>query len=189
MSHTAAHIEAELLRTRWFNDTCIPNFTPHQWFECDVAQFTAAGYLREYEIKVSRADFFVDAKKESEVLPRKYRAPVVMENKHALLAAGSTRGPVQFWFVVPQGLIRINEVPSWAGLIEISGKTGFRLSEHEALKAPRLHGEKIHAKTIKHADSCSYYRWHRLLSQSVRLQQVAKTQAAELRALRAKIAA
>jgi len=41
----------------------IPNYTPAHWFECDLIRVTKAGYLEEFEIKISVADFKADAKK------------------------------------------------------------------------------------------------------------------------------
>lgn len=44
-------------------DLVMPNYTPKKWFECDVMAVTKAGYLEEYEIKLSASDFKADAKK------------------------------------------------------------------------------------------------------------------------------
>lgn len=52
-----------------------------------------------YEIKVSRADFFSEIKK-----PKKRRAGLRLSN--------------QFYFVVPKGLVKVEEVPPECGLIE-----------------------------------------------------------------------
>jgi outer membrane autotransporter protein len=41
----------------------MPNYTPKNWFECDVMAVTKAGYLEEYEIKLSASDFKADSKK------------------------------------------------------------------------------------------------------------------------------
>lgn len=55
-----------------------------------------------YEIKVSRADFRRDSHK---------------KQREARLFSD------QFYYVTPPGLIKLEEVPDWAGLIEIHGET------------------------------------------------------------------
>lgn len=52
-----------------------------------------------YEIKVSRADFQRDVKQ-----PLKQRGARLFSD--------------QFWFVAPPGLLRAEEIPDWAGLLE-----------------------------------------------------------------------
>jgi hypothetical protein len=182
---TADEIEGLLLRDRWRSHPTIPNYTPTGWFECDLIEFTDAGYFREYEIKVSRSDFFHDADKQSEVFPRAFGEPQRFENKHALLAARSPRGPAQFWFVVPKGLIRLNEVPEWAGLIEVCpGQQPYgRLHEMELKKAPRLHSTKPSDAIRQHALGVCYYRMHGALAKLTRLQRETRKQVKALRRL------
>ena len=175
---TSDEIEAMLIRNRFAASTVVPNYTPDKWWECDVLEVTAAGYFREYEIKMSRADFLRDHRKSSEVridwrkqmkLEREAREaglpPPVrpVEKKHDLLASRSPRGPVQFWYVIPKGLVRMNEIPEWAGFIEVEIH-GTYLAERELIKAPRLHGEKLAKAILDHAVGVCYYRFHSLLS-------------------------
>lgn len=93
----------------------LPNYTPKTWFECDLFAVTKAGYMREYEIKTSRADFKADARKTE---PDYYREdtdrkpiddtfPWVKRkgrNKHQALAEHDPTGPTMFWYVTPEGL-------------------------------------------------------------------------------------
>lgn len=58
--------------------------------------------IQAYEIKVSRSDFQRDTKQKQE-LALKYSD--------------------RFWYVTPPNLIKIHEVPEWAGLMEWDGKT------------------------------------------------------------------
>lgn len=98
-------------------DIVIPNFTPHGWWECDVARYTEKGHLIEYEIKTSLADFRKDAKKKRPSRwNRKTRTVDPPVSKHEQLAAKHDAGPRQFYFVVPKGLIQEEDVPEWAGL-------------------------------------------------------------------------
>jgi hypothetical protein len=143
-------IEFTLMNNRSAS-TLLPRFTPVKWWECDLCEVTRAGYFKEYEIKLSRADFKVDAKKEREVfvekvwdIPRDQRP---RENKHSLLAAGDPRGPAEFYFVTSPGLLTEQDLPSWAGLIEVHRyERSSYASEKLIRKAPRLHRVKADAQ-------------------------------------------
>lgn len=68
--------------------------------ECDYWAMDEAGITREYEVKISRADYFKDAEK----------------HKHITLDSAN-----YFYYVVPQGLIKPDEVDKKYGLIEVVG--------------------------------------------------------------------
>lgn len=105
---------------RWLRYFCtsaefiIPNAYLDDWFELDVLCLMKTGLVDEYEIKISRSDFLVDAKKK-----QKYgRDAGVL--KHDLLRGDYHRHPIRrFHYVCPEGLISVDEVPSFAGLIEV----------------------------------------------------------------------
>lgn|GEM_PF-1914162 len=178
----AQDITEALIRERYRRSFVLPHFTPKDWWECDLYELTEAGYFREFEVKISRADFFADAKKYEQVWPRPYGAPPVFLNKHDLLNQKSTRGPVQFFFVTPPDLVRMNEVPDWAGLIEMDGKgPGHRLYERERMKAPRLHNQKPDPAIEKQARSVCYWRMHNALAHVAPLRRTAKDQVRLLR--------
>jgi hypothetical protein len=148
----------------------LPNYTPLKWWECDVFEITAAGYFREFEIKLNIADFRADCKKARGVL-----------NKHELLSQGDRRGPSQFYYVTPKGLLftsdgpQVNKdaiLPPWAGLLEVGPKRGW-LRVEEVVKAPRLHREKANPKIREKAEGTIYWRMHNLL-QTSRLTRVPK---------------
>ena len=44
---------------------CMPNYTPRDWWECDVFCVSKAGYFTEYEIKLTAQDFRADAQKQA----------------------------------------------------------------------------------------------------------------------------
>lgn len=169
---TGRDIIRSMVRMRWREGFCLPNYTPGHWWECDVFEITKAGYFREYEVKVSRGDFFADAKKVRERWPDGWSpgAQKVTENKHDLLAAGSTRGPSAFYYVTPAGLLQPHEVPVWAGLIEVAAHAPemhcSTLIEREVTAAPRLHREKISDDIRRHALGVCYYRMHEVLSRN-----------------------
>src|SRR5579859_4638483 len=73
-------------------------------WECDYWAMDLHGITREFEIKISRSDFFADAKK----------------SKHRL---HGDHGANYFYYVVPQYLIQPGEVDKKYGLLYID-KTG-----------------------------------------------------------------
>lgn len=99
-------------------------------WESDVLILTKSHYWYEIEIKVSRADFKNDLKHKSK--------------KHMLLSdADSTIKPNYFYYAVPAGLISVEEIPPYAGLIYMHG------SRPEIVKPPRkLHSEKMRTDII-----------------------------------------
>jgi hypothetical protein len=76
---------------------------------------TKAGHSIEFEIKISRSDFLKDREKQV-VIGRRVRS------KHDILAdKESTEGPRRFFYVAPKGMLKLDEIPAWAGLIEVVG--------------------------------------------------------------------
>lgn len=157
---------------RFSSSIVFPNFTPPRWFECDVFELTKAGYFREYEIKVSRSDFFADRRKgvktavyeSGKISGMKYRT------KYDMLANRTQSCPNQFFYCVPKGLIGIEDVPEWAGLIEF-GFTQRNILIQVVVKAPpRLHTDKkTQYKNLVH--EASYWRFHRQINVQIRNEQ------------------
>jgi len=85
-------------------DVVLPNFY-YGGKECDLFRITESDLVIEYEIKISRSDFFADFKKHD-------------GQKHENLKLGDGwKVPNRFFFVVPEGLVTKEEVPPYAGLI------------------------------------------------------------------------
>lgn len=93
-------------------------------WESDLLFLTPAGYWYEIEIKISRADFFNDFKKKA-----------FGKLKSELLKSGKYDSPNYFYYAVPRGLVSPDEVPDYAGLLEVD----FRWIATK--KAPRLRGK------------------------------------------------
>jgi hypothetical protein len=153
-----------VMRDRWRRGFCLPNYTPAGWWECDVFELTAAGYFREYEIKLTRSDFLADRAKEKRLL-----WGLRVESKHQLLAQRSPRGPCRFWYVTPPGLVERAELPEWAGLIELADRgegqrPKWRWDARAVVEAPTLHRQPCDEKIIRHARGVCYYRMHGLLA-------------------------
>jgi hypothetical protein len=158
-----------LMRDRFPRNFVLPSYTPIGWWECDLFEITEAGYFREYEIKVSRSDFLRDRHKaRTEWLPdpdNPFRLKRLRSNvtKHGLLEDGSTRGPSRFWYVTPAGLISRDEVPRWAGLIEMKKGLYGGISPRETKAAPWIHRDRRPDEMETQAKIAAYYRSIRVL--------------------------
>ena len=159
---TCRDIQRHLISTRYVRSLVCPNYTPANWWECDLFELTEAGYFREYEIKMSRSDFAADARKErtkwTSINNSWVQMPVA--RKHDQLAKGDVRGPRQFWFVVPEH-IRLLVLPDWAGLIVCTENKWGHIETIEDRAAPRLHTEKANPKIREHLLSTYYWRFYR----------------------------
>ncbi len=130
---TEASIQNVLFRNLVAHKYITPN-TLALGYESDLVSITPSGFLIEYEIKISASDFKADMKKTKHGIFRD-----VMRSLF-----GSEDIPNRFYFVVPEGLVKIEEVPEYAGLIEIKTYKRHNIP-HCALtvkKAPLLHKEK-----------------------------------------------
>lgn len=92
--------------------------------EMDVMSMTQAGFMYEFEVKVSRADYRKDSEK---------------KKKHTMLSMGMGSMPNYFYYVCPAGLIKMNEVPAYAGLMYVDKATKSLVL---VKLAPRLHDQK-----------------------------------------------
>ena len=139
-----------------------PNTYLDIW-EADIFELTGSGYLYEYEIKISRSDFKNDVKKE-----KKYFSGTV-RNKHREIMDGKRCN--YFYFVVPENLVTVNEIPYYAGLIYFK-QTVYNDSlfpEHRLFtefiivkSAPKLHKDKLNEKIKIKLLLSTYYRFHAL---------------------------
>jgi len=142
----------------------VPNFTPPGWWESDLWLCRASGYTVEHEIKRSRRDFEADGQKAREWLTvsgDELRAR--REHKHELLASGDNRGPGQFYFVAPKGLLAADEVPAWAGL-----KLVYDHVVSVEKQAPKLHRAKVTDEALDAACRSTYHRFWKLWLQQYR---------------------
>lgn len=83
---------------KW-NEIIIPNF--YMSWEMDIFRMLPSWYIYEYEIKISRADFKNDFKK---------------WDKHKRLKNWKLQCN-RFYFVVPENLVLIDEIPEYCWLI------------------------------------------------------------------------
>lgn len=133
------------------------NFSSAGFQECDVISVSKSGFIYEYEIKTSRADFGNDFRNKASKHER-------MENRHLnILKQEWQNVPNYFAFVCPTGIIPADKLPDYAGLYYY--KDGYLL---EVFKPPRLHNEYITMKILielakklcrRLIYGCSYTEW------------------------------
>jgi hypothetical protein len=126
-----------------------PNTEAIGW-EADLVVVQPTDYVAEIEIKISRSDFKADFKKEI---------------KHQQLAGGGRThwrgGPNQFFYAVPAGMVRLDEVPAYAGLIYVHAPAGYGPEYHRAevmRAAPRLHTRKADTKLLRRITRSLMYK-------------------------------
>ena len=133
-------------------------------WESDKLIWTKAGYIYEFEVKISRADYMNDFKHKVEkhlllnsALPdektearqadlfgnlfnqkRKRYPQITMEQAKQFMKPVGERMPNYFYYAVPDGMLEADEVPPYAGLIYIHEDKGFSIIR----EAPRLHTTK-----------------------------------------------
>jgi len=152
----------------------IPNVYLYDW-ESDFISVTKTGFVHEYEIKVSLADFKNDTKKKiakHEILlngARKLkeweRVCLLNENvyseriRETLTTDNRVKciRPNYFWYICPEDLISVKKVPEYAGLIHSSN---CYLSVIKL--APRLHTDKITQEMQVKLMTSFYFRYWKL---------------------------
>lgn len=148
-----------------------PNYTPAGWLECDMFSVTAGGLMCEFEIKISRADFKNDAKKSQQFAKNGWHATRSddLRTKHDRLLGRDTKGPSRFWYVCPEGLLKPEEIPEWAGLMYCRRSEGYgRCYISEQKPAPKLHKTVVADNVIEHVKGVFYWRFWGAMSKEQR---------------------
>lgn len=133
-------------------------------FEYDVLSLNNSGFLLEFEVKISKSDFKADSKKRKTPYYQK-RIPKMTPN--------------YFYYVCPEGLIKVDELPDYAWLIYINKEsiphlnvlTNLEDNCHITIikRAPLLHKEKrerqvILEKFTKVTAERKYFWWRTLFT-------------------------
>lgn len=138
-------------------------------WESDKLIWTKAGYIYEFEVKISRADYMNDFRHKAEkhlllnsALPdektetreadlfdnvlkqkRKRYPQITMGQAKARMKPVGDRMPNYFYYAVPEGMLEPDEVPPYAGLIYVTeDKTVRNVGLIIVREAPKLHGTK-----------------------------------------------
>lgn len=153
-------------------------------WESDKLLWTQAGYIYEFEIKISRADFQNDFKHKAEkhlLLNSRSSEPsdefnnLLFENLHkqerkkyphiTIEEVKSMRGypedtptPNYFYYAVPEGLIKEEDVPQYAGLVYITDENDIKIVK----KAQQLHAKKYSDQELNLSEKF-YYNMHTAL--------------------------
>ncbi len=113
-------------------------------WESDFFVMQRNGYCYEIEIKISRDDFFADFDKKEKhlILETGKGKPLYKSDKD--WESRIWKRPNKFFYCVPDGLIKINELPKYAGLMTVSDM-GYPEIEKQA---PFLHKEILNLDKI-----------------------------------------
>ena len=136
----------------------------HFW-ESDVFVLRQSGLCMEFEIKVSKSDFNADFKKKEkhQVLAKGTYEVAWYKGGVPMITNKVCPRPNLFYYVVPEALVSVTEVPAYAGLIYVKEYTDFggRTYHHlmEIKKAPYLHKEKISLTLIQKVMDKIYYKF------------------------------
>lgn len=155
-----------------------------EW-ESDKLIWMKSGYIYEFEIKISRADFKNDFKHKKEkhiilqgpteqekYMPSCYRSyewnkknyssledflSKIKDNDSYLIA--NHRKPNYFYYAVPEGMIQPEECPEYAGLIWIMKEYRYVKQSYVIVKqAPQLHKTKYKDAELNLGEKF-YYNW------------------------------
>jgi hypothetical protein len=126
----------------------LPNSYMDDWFECDILELSKTGLTTEYELKTSLSDFKNDAKKGKIIFERDESGWINKKRdvgqKYRMLENKDPKCPNYFYYVCPEDLLKVEDIPKFAGLIYVGPKTadyiGFRVKYIR--KAKKIHSEK-----------------------------------------------
>lgn len=139
-------------------------------WEADILEITTSRYSYEYEVKISKSDFKNDALKSKrsrsffDITTKQIKQlPDIL--KHDVLKQGKRTN--YFYFVVPDGLIKAEDVPEWAGLIyyiryinyDMFGQVVRVVSDFKTIKkASILHHNKVSDKAMMNYYESIYFK-------------------------------
>ena len=138
-----------------------PNYTPINWWECDLWAVSKHGYATEYEIKLSEEDFRNDSRKAS---IRRTPDGYARVAKHDAIG-DNVDCPSRFVYVVPPPLAYLQAmIPDWAGFAICDGRA------IQFVKAPTLlHKHKVRAREIRLAERRMWHRYWKALQDIERM--------------------
>lgn len=124
-----------------------PNNASMFCWEADMISVTGAGYVNEYEIKISKSDFKADFKKP----------------KHKLFLGENKRHkhfPAYFWYVTYGFELEMANIPEYAGWINMQhGGRSKTLYTSVIKKAPKINSYKLSEKMRNKLYTNMYYKY------------------------------
>lgn len=133
-------------------------------WESDKLIETRSGLIYEFEIKISKADFKNDFIKEDKHKTLKGWKYSNLVEEGGLLPLHFEKKPNYFYYAVPEGMITVDEVPEYAGLIyilpegatsDMNGKYVFNRF-YIVKNAPKLHSIKYTDEELKLGEKFYY---------------------------------
>lgn len=123
-----------------------PNIDMFYTGEMDVCSMMKSGLINEYEIKLSRKDFFRDFKKECKHPAfEKLLKGITFETRTGYSGKRTWEIPYTspnfFYFVTPKNLVKSEEVPDYAGLIIFDRESIYNL--RTVKKAKKIHAAPL----------------------------------------------
>jgi hypothetical protein len=130
------------------------------WFECDFLSISRADFITEFEIKLSRNDFRRDFK--DKFIKHEWlkgnRGELLIESNMSqekivesfdpnfvgiqrTIKMDEFKGPNYFNYICPENLIKLEEVPEYAGLIYVRNNDFTRIKIIKP--APKIHKNKV----------------------------------------------
>ena len=118
-------------------------------WEADFLSISKAGYITEYEVKISKSDYKADFNKQLDI---RMKTPLFKHDAYAMGVDScvrysrhdeySIRIPKHFYFVCPEGMISKDKVPTHCGLIYAKW-----IDKEQEIQ----YGRKVLLETIKQA--------------------------------------
>ena len=125
--------------------------------EADVLGINSSGVIYEFEVKISRGDFLQEfkskVKKHKLYSEGKYTHRTHGHGERSKIMEVVIDVPNRYYFACPEGMIRLDEVPSYAGLIYVSAE-----GTREVKKAPMLHTVKANEVLLRNLVKILSYR-------------------------------
>lgn len=117
----------------------VPNVYFFNW-ESDFLVVQKSGLILEVEIKVTTGDFRADfLKREKHKILRDKESTCFVNGEETNRPIKTYFYPNKFFYCCPEGLIKPEEVPEYAGLLYVNEFGGIK----EVKKAPYLHKDKL----------------------------------------------
>jgi len=131
------------------------HFSGHGMGECDVLSISKSDFIYEYEVKISRADFKKDFKKDKHrlITEKKFTIDRKITENNIIITDPLILVANYFYFVTPTNLVTADEVPTYAGLMYMNEKGLFEVIK----KAPFIHKTKATSsfiRTLSHQLTC-----------------------------------
>lgn len=151
---------ARRVRRLFNHEYQLENIFMYFW-ESDYFGLTKAGYAVEVEIKVSRSDFLADARNKKKkfktidlghkdlVVHRGFthrawmKEPDEKNPPYSTVTISAVNCPNRFYYACPEGLIKKEEIPDYAGLIYIYADTNGYMHAREVKKSKVIHKRKF----------------------------------------------